>query len=123
MGGLVSSYYALNLAPKDLILDVITLGSPLMGTMMAEIGIGKCADEMRRDSKFILDLNKKMQNCKNVTFYNLASQIDHLIIPFDSALPKNQPQRQCLIKDVGHNTLLFSKNVNLQICKWLENIS
>lgn len=40
MGGLVSAYYAIHLAPEGSIRSVITLGSPMQGTKVAFFGVG-----------------------------------------------------------------------------------
>jgi triacylglycerol lipase len=123
MGGVVASNYVTTLAPKDVYFDVITIGSPLQGTLIAEIGVGKCIKEMRRGSPFIKNLNQKILEAKNLNMFNIVSKIDHLVIPYDSGLIASDDSRKYIAKDIGHNSMLYSKKINDQISYWLKQIS
>jgi predicted alpha/beta hydrolase family esterase len=120
-GGLVSSYYATQLAEKDQIkvTDVITIGSPLKGTPLAYFGPGLDAYEMRPHSPFHEELRKKIGGCSKTRFFHIASQSDN-VVSHGSALLGNNPARQLLLKDVGHLSLVFSSRVANQLCYWLQ---
>lgn len=120
MGGLVASYFALNLAEKNTVSDVITIGSPLKGTIIANFAIGISAKEMRRNSDFIKNLNKKLLMEENINFYHIASQTDQLIRPYTSALLGNKEDRQYILNGIGHASMLYSKKVNDKISSWLS---
>ncbi|MBN2479073.1 MAG: alpha/beta fold hydrolase [Parachlamydiales bacterium] len=119
MGGLVSSYYALNIDQDNLVTDIFTIASPLYGTLMANFGIGKCAKEMKRNSNFTNELTKKIENEKNINFYHIATKKDQLVVPYTSCLVGNNKDRQYVIDNIGHATLLYSKKVNDKILSWL----
>ncbi|MFA6118740.1 MAG: alpha/beta fold hydrolase [Parachlamydiales bacterium] len=120
MGGVIASYYALNIAEKNTVSDVITIGSPLKGTIMARFGIGDSAKEMRSDSTFIKDLKEKIKNEKEINFYHIATKTDQLIIPYNSAVIGNK--KHYIINGLGHGALLYSRKVNDKISFWLSKI-
>ncbi|NGX63113.1 MAG: 2-succinyl-6-hydroxy-2,4-cyclohexadiene-1-carboxylate synthase [Candidatus Anoxychlamydiales bacterium] len=96
MGGLVASYFALHLAEKNFVTDIITIASPLMGTKLAKIGFGKGANQMKKDSIFVKDLQKKILDEQDINFYHIATKTDQLIRPYSSALIGNNLDRQCV---------------------------
>lgn len=119
MGGLVCSLYATRLAPARTVTDVITIGSPLAGTHMAKLGLGPDAREMERDSVLLKELQEEIKNCSHTRFYHIATKTDQLVIPHTSALVGDHLERQFLIEDIGHVTLLFSPRVARVIKEWL----
>ncbi len=120
MGGLVSAYYATKLDEKDLVTHVITIGSPLKGTDVAKIGIGKCTNEMTFHSDFTEELVKEMQKEKKVKFFHIGSKTDQLVIPYTSSFVIEEPSRSLLLEGVGHIGLLFSRKVAKKIMEWLR---
>jgi len=120
MGGLVSYYYAANLAPGLSVSQIITIGSPLQGTHVAKIGLGQCARDMEIGSKLLQDLHQSIDQCKGVKFYNIAAYPDELIVPCTSAIFKSDPQNQLYLEDIGHAAMLMSKRVAKQLGVWLE---
>jgi triacylglycerol lipase len=118
MGGLIASYYALNLEKENHITDVISIASPYEGSAFAKIAIGKCGEEMKKNSDFIEELRKKIEKEENINFYFISSKTDQLVRP-ESALIGIKTENQYVINDLGHATLLFSKKVNNQICRWI----
>ncbi len=120
MGGLVASYYALNLAKENSVKDVITIASPLQGTHLAIFGLGKCAKEMRRSSKFVEDLTGKILNEKNINFYHIATKTDQLVHPFTSSLVGDNFEKQYVLDGIGHASLLYSKKVSDKIINWIK---
>lgn len=119
MGGLVSAWYALKVAVPEKAMDVITIGSPLKGTCAANIAIGPNGREMRRGSDFIRELQKEIGQTDR-KFYHVASMADQLILPWLSALTGRHPEREYVLDDIGHMTLLLSPRVATQIKTWLE---
>ena len=120
MGGLVSSFYAFELAPTQTVTDIITIASPLNGTLTAHLGLGPNAREMQRNSELVSALQPKIAREKNIRFYHLATATDQLVLPTSSALVGNDLQRQFVIEDLGHTALLFSPRVSAQLAQWLH---
>ncbi len=118
MGGLASSYYALFLAPKNTVSSVITIGSPLRGTWMANLGIGRCCKEMKPKSHFIEALNPKIANQTEVKFYHIATRTDELVIPQHSAWIKESADSY-IVDCIGHVSLIFSSKVAQKISEWI----
>ncbi len=119
MGGLVSSWYATQLAPQGKVKDVITIGSPFFGTHLAKIGIGSNAKEMQRGSPFLNDLQEAMSRKSEMRFSHIASSTDEVIIPADSAILPGA-SRTLMLDDVGHVALLYSPRVFQQIREWIS---
>jgi len=122
MGGLVASWYAARCAPQGKVSDVITIGSPLAGTRVASIALGPNGREMRRGSGFSQALREEIGKSDSVRFYHIASRTDQLIVPYSSALMGFHPEREYLIDDIGHMTLLFSPRVGERISEWLGSV-
>lgn len=112
MGGVVSAHYALNHAESDGIevKDLITLGSPLMGTHLGHIGIGKCAKQMCYGSDFISDLSDRLHE-KAIPHFHQGSQADMIIFPFTSSLNDDEDENTLIYKDMGHASFMLSDRV------------
>lgn len=122
MGGLVSAFYASVLAPSGTISQVITLGSPLKGTHLARLGIGRCAREMQIGSDFTKELNQTMEKVSSqIRFYHVASKTDQIVIPYGSSLVTTDPERHLIFENLGHVTLLFSPRVIKKVFEWLSD--
>lgn len=121
MGGLVSTKYAVDLAPEGTVKKVITIGTPLYGSPFAPIGIGKCAKQMKKGSPFLKDLHKKMEGKeKEIAFFHMASQTD-LIVPADRAIRNNTPtERTRVFSNLGHIGLLYSRRVAESVMEYLK---
>jgi triacylglycerol lipase len=119
MGGLVSLYYAMHHAPKDSVKQIITLGSPLKGTKLAKIALGKCAREMEIGSPLLQKLQAIEQQCSSVSIYNLGTATDQIVIPYHSCFLVTDPTRTRLFHNLGHVSLLFSPRVVDQVSAWI----
>lgn len=121
-GGLVSSYFRNYLADETEtdVTDIITIGSPLAGTHIANFGVGQDAGEMRADSKFHKELRERMDGNLSTRYFHVGSETDE-VVPQSSALIGKDPARQLSLKDTGHLGLLFSSRVADQICTWLKS--
>lgn len=123
MGGLVSSWYATQIAPSGKVTDVITIGSPLSGTYAAFIAMGPNGREMHPGSSLITTLRKTIETNSTTRFYHIASMTDQLILPYSSALTGRHPEREFVLKDIGHLSLLFSPCIANKIKKWLSSLT
>jgi triacylglycerol esterase/lipase EstA (alpha/beta hydrolase family) len=124
MGGLVSSYYAEFLAEPGQVLSIITLGSPFQGTKLAALGCGQNVREMAPHSSFLKEITERIQR-STIQYRYVASKIDNLIVPWQSALPIIQTNEndQLILEDHGHLKLLISPTVVDQVVKWLKRSS
>ncbi len=95
---------------------VITLASPLQGTYLAKIAIGKCSNEMERESKYLSRLIYDVQQTPSI-IHHFISQAD-LISPH--ALPKTWENIH-QIDGISHMGILFSDEVYNRIYKILIN--
>ncbi len=121
MGGLVSAWYATQVAPKGKVTDIVTIGSPLAGTPLARIGIGRNAREMQRNSNLLKRIQEEIDKNRQIRFYHIASKSDELVYPGAStAILGNDPSRQFVIEDVGHAGLIYSRRVSNKIRQWLQ---
>ena len=115
MGGIISTYYALQVPEKDL--RIITIGSPLKGTYVAKMGLGRCAREMEIGSK----LMQRIQQAENhQSLYHIGTTTDQLVVPFHSAFLTADPLKTFLFHDLGHISLLFSPRIAKKICEFLD---
>lgn len=118
MGGLVSLCYALTMAPPGFVSKIITIGSPLQGTHVAKIGLGKAAREMERGSSFVKEL-ELLSKGTTIPIYHIGTKTDQIVIPYESSFYPGPKKRCLLLSDIGHASLLFSKRVANQLAKWL----
>jgi predicted esterase YcpF (UPF0227 family) len=121
MGGLVSSWYATRLAKRGTVTDVITIGSPLAGTHVAKFGLGRDAREMELGSALVRELQEEIRKSDPTRFYHIGTKTDQLVIPNTSAIVEGHPERQFIVEDIGHLTLLFSPRIANTIKTWLQN--
>lgn len=122
-GGIVASKFALELADEETIVtDIITIGSPLEGTYVAPIGIGKGCKEMRYQSDYMKDLGKKICEQNRIQFFHIGTAMDELVIPASSALLQaNMKAQRLSISNLGHNGLLYSDRVIDSIIEYYKN--
>ena len=119
MGGLVASYFAEKYPDYANIKAIITLGSPLKGTLVAKIGIGKCCRQMELSSKFI---QKAKANYPVRIMHHIVTKKDQLIIPYTSGIINQEKSRSYIIDNLGHASLLYSTRVFKKIDYWLEDL-
>jgi len=122
MGGLVASYMAQYLAQPQEIAKVITLGTPFGGTPLAAFGIGENARQMLPHSTLLTALASRLQNT-SIPYYCVATQMDHQVLPWESALPSQDLplNRLLILEDVGHLGLLFSPAVCQKLLQWMRD--
>lgn len=121
MGGLVASFYTEYLADKDQISKVITLGSPFHGTRLAALGHGHNVAEMVPNSGFLAELRQRVID-SSVSYHLIASKLDNIVVPWKSALIKEDDIKQLTLDHCGHNSLLISPAVTQQISAWLDDL-
>lgn len=123
MGGLDLSELLLNTAKDEFnITDVVTIGSPLKGTHMTFLGIGKSVKEMRYEGDYIKDLAKRICEQDRIQYFHISTEMDELVIPSSSAsLIENKNAKRLVLPNLGHNGLLYSKRVNEALVEHLKS--
>ncbi|NLI69758.1 MAG: alpha/beta fold hydrolase [Firmicutes bacterium] len=112
-GGLISRYYLQFLQGDKKVDRLVTIGTPHHGTMIAHLGVGKNAHEMRPGSNFLQKLNHNPDLGKT-SLLSIYSPADTFIWPAHSPAP---PRGSSYITiPLGHMSLLFSARV-LQVAK------
>lgn len=120
MGGVVGSLYAAKVAKHGIVTDLITIASPLKGTLIARFGIGPNAREMRRGSKVLEQLESDLKGLSKTRVFHVVTKTDQIVVPYTSEIVKGPASRRLIIRDVGHISLLFCPRVLEQIVKWLK---
>jgi triacylglycerol lipase len=109
MGGLVCAYYKAYLTKNNLIKNIITLGSPFYGTKVAAVGMGQSSRQMQINAKFLRALREKISQHTNTTnYYQIASNLDNLIFPWQSAILATKKQ-YLILNNVTHLGLISNK--------------
>lgn len=123
MGGLVSSCFALTMASKEKKIDIITIGSPLHGTYLGWLSLGKSVLQMRYKSPFVLNLKERIVNQNKVGFFHVLSQTDQIVLPYNSAFIEGPKHKRKVFKNLGHISLLFSPRVAQTVSSFLNELT
>lgn len=108
MGGIISLVYGFG-EGKSKVKDIITLSTPSKGTKLASIGLGKCAEEMRKNSNLIKDLNENSNKDHGFRILQIGLKND-LIVPLKSAFLDGIPkENRRTINGMGHTEILLDK--------------
>ena len=112
-GGLEILEYALEHAPKDRIIWVVILGTPLHGTKLAKFGIGRGIDQMEIGADYINSLHERLLKSKHINLYAIYSQFDKVVQPPESACADDIPFAKTEeVEDIGHASYFFSNRVS-----------
>lgn len=121
MGGLVCSYCSeYLLMEKECVSEIITLGSPLNGTRLAALGHGENIIQMTTQSPFLEKLRVQIES-STIPYYHIASKLDNIIVPWQSALPNEVKKDHCLIlENSGHLQMFISSHVIEKVFEWIS---
>ncbi|HSX25816.1 MAG TPA: alpha/beta fold hydrolase [Chlamydiales bacterium] len=130
MGGMVAAYYAEHVAPLDgiKIEHVMTITSPLQGAPILKYYPGKEKpkryQQMSVESSFRQELAQKAfaSDKKGVRkYYSIGSTADFKV-PDRCAHVTEEPERKRTFSYLGHDGLMVSVRVWLQVRSWLDTI-
>ena len=126
-GGLTGRYYIQSLGGAAEVDSMISLSSLHYGTAVANLGsfllLGDCVgiagcEQMRIGSSFLNQLNAGDDTIGDVTYTNIATVWDELVIPYASGFLRNDGnntnvtvQAQCPLRLVGHIGVAFDSAV------------
>ncbi len=119
MGGVVGRYYTQLLGGDGAIANLITLGSPHLGTDVSEFGVGHPTRELLVGSKLIQRLAAAPPP-RDTRVLTIFSHSDHLV-PANTQSALEIPRAERIVyDDLGHVALLGSRRVARDIIKRLK---
>jgi triacylglycerol esterase/lipase EstA (alpha/beta hydrolase family) len=117
-GGIVGRYYIKNLGGAAEVDSMISLGAPHYGTAVANLakllGLGNCigivaCQQMAIGSSFLANLNAGDDTIGNVSYTNIVSRFDEIVVPYTTGFLANDGnnknvvvQSPCFLRIVGH---------------------
>ncbi len=113
MGGIVASYCAQHYADEGTVKAVITIGTPLQGTRLANLGFGKASRQMSYNSPFLKSLTAQMNYNPKTEYFCLGSTKDEAVKPYRNAFYKKPDDlvHFRLYDNVGHQSFLYDDDV------------
>lgn len=119
MGGVVGRYYVQLLGGDGAIANLITLGSPHLGTDVSEFGVGHPTRELLVGSKLVQRLAAAAPP-KDTRVLTIFSKADHLV-PANTQSALEIPRAERIeYDDLGHVALLGSRRVAREIVRRLK---
>ena len=133
-GGIVSRYYIKYLGGADKVDSLVSLGAPHYGSELANLvalfgawncfGISACR-QATTGSAFLADLNADDDTFGPVTYTNIVSKLDFIVVPYQNAFQHHGAtnvavQDQCPLRLVEHFTLVVDGTVYSGIVDALE---
>jgi pimeloyl-ACP methyl ester carboxylesterase len=118
MGGVVGRYYVQLLGGDGTVANLVTLGSPHLGTDVSELGLGHPARELLVGSKLVQRLIAAPPP-RDTRVLTIFSHADHLV-PANTQAALAIPRAERIVyDDLGHVTLLGSRRVARDIIERL----
>jgi len=123
LGGLVARYYIQELGGHEKVHTCVTLGTPHQGSYAAWIGRGKAARQLRPGSDLLTSLSATARRLP-VRFVSFYSNLDGMVLPPSNAklVDLELRARNILVKDVGHISLLISRQIIRSIAGILSSL-
>jgi pimeloyl-ACP methyl ester carboxylesterase len=119
MGGVVGRYYVQLLGGDGGVANLVTLGSPHLGTDVSEFGVGHPTRELVVGSKLVQRLAAAPPP-RDTRVLTIFSHSDHLV-PANTQEALAIPRAERIVyDDLGHVTLLGSRRVAREIIKRLK---
>jgi triacylglycerol esterase/lipase EstA (alpha/beta hydrolase family) len=119
MGGVVGRYYVQLLGGDGTVANLVTLGSPHLGTDISEYGVGHPTRELLVGSKLVQRLAAAPPP-RDTRVLTIFSHGDHLV-PASTQLALSIPRAERIIyDDLGHVALLGSRRVARDIVARLK---
>jgi hypothetical protein len=125
-GGLICTYLAENLAPKQniRICGVVTIGTPFKGSKLAPplAKFAESINEMQIGSPFLLMLNESITLNKYNHKYLLVAGDKDFIVDKSSSQPSIPLAKYSLLADQGHLSILLSGELARLIIDFLKSL-
>jgi len=118
MGGLVSRAYLRRFGAARTE-QLITIGTPHHGSMLAWTFVGRCLAQMRPGSRWLVEINRAENEPAPVPITSIRSRHDSMVAPQASA--ELACARNIALAGIGHNALLNSRNVMDEVARALAS--
>lgn len=115
MGGLAVRAWLAGDAADSRVQDVICLGTPHHGTLLAWHGLAANVRQMRRDSTWLATLARREPTGRNAKFTCYFSHCDNIVIPASSATLPGADNRH--LSGVGHVQMASEERIFLDIVR------
>jgi triacylglycerol esterase/lipase EstA (alpha/beta hydrolase family) len=116
MGGLVARTCLRQRGPAR-IRQIITIGTPHHGSVMARAFIGRCLAQMRPGNAWLEDLNRDEAKPSAVPIVSIWSRHDSLVAPQASC--ELECAENVALVGIGHNALLDNRKVRQNVMRAL----
>lgn len=114
MGGLVARAY-LRRFGAERIAQLITIGTPHHGSILAWTFVGRCLAQMRPGNPWLADINRAESAPAPVPITSIRSRHDSMVAPQASA--ELACARNVALAGIGHNALLNSRDVMDEVAR------
>lgn len=118
MGGVICNFIVSFLPKAGVEYTVVSICSPFNGTTMANFSPLLSTRDLRPGSELLTKLNKSIEENNNVNRLFVASDQDHVIYPWDSAILRNSGTS--LIFSTGHNSILFEPELVKEVTSYIK---
>ncbi|MFQ5432058.1 MAG: esterase/lipase family protein [Nitrospinota bacterium] len=110
-GGLIA-IRVVSMMPEGSVEKVVTMGSPIEGTLMADFAVTPAARNLRRGTAMIEEIGRKTASLKTELIC-CWSRWDNIIVPQESAAPEGSNRVE--IEGIGHSGYCFDPRVTRHI--------
>jgi pimeloyl-ACP methyl ester carboxylesterase len=114
MGGLVARAYLRRFGPSR-VAELITIGTPHHGSMLAWTFAGRCLAQMRPGNRWLAGLNADGGGTVSIPVLSIWSRHDSMVAPQASA--DLACARNVALAGVGHNALLLDRRVMDEVAR------
>ena len=114
MGGLVARAYLRRFGAAR-VAQLITIGTPHHGSMLAWTFAGRCLAQMRPGSRWLAEINRTETAPAPVPITSIWSRHDSMVAPQASA--ELACARNIALAGIGHNALLKSRDVMDEVAR------
>ncbi|HEX4523625.1 MAG TPA: alpha/beta fold hydrolase [Casimicrobiaceae bacterium] len=118
MGGLVARAYLRRFGAAR-IAQLITIGTPHHGSILAWTFFGRCLAQMRPGNPWLADINRAESAPATVPITSIRSRHDSMVAPQASA--ELACARNVALAGIGHNALLNSRDAMDEIARAIAN--
>jgi triacylglycerol esterase/lipase EstA (alpha/beta hydrolase family) len=118
MGGLVSRAYLRRFGAAR-IEQLITIGTPHHGSMLAWTFVGQCLAQMRPGSRWLVEINRAESEPPPVPITSIRSRHDSMVAPQASA--ELACAHNIALAGIGHNALLNHRTVMDEVARALAS--
>jgi len=122
-GVTVMRYLTNNNSDNNIIQNVITISSPLRGTMIADLLGGSVAENLGNANPILRQIEEKSKKIQKTKIHHIVPTWDQLIIPASNARYENTPDSQIYHYQgmrYSHSGIAYCPDVARKIVEWVQ---